>query len=284
LVHLVLELKGSLVDEDACAEVFLGGGLVFAGDLLEDLFYLAEVVVAGVLVAVDFVLELRLGGGCGDASQEEEEVGGDSHGGVGEVKVADEVGTLLLNLSSSVAVGVGLVGKSLPVEAASILLNMVELVILKIERAVASSVLIPGDLRLCLSIHVDPDKTLVINVNMKREKTVLGSIKARKILVQRSLGKLSVHTVGPAVVLARQDVVLTIVLDNDRKGSVTADVVETADSTLSVADEEEIKTSFSVADPRASLLKSHLVSKENPFLGEDGSSFKFIDVVRLVPC
>lgn len=298
---MVLELEGGLVDEDARAEVLLGGGLVLAGGLLKDLFDLAEVVVAGALVAVDFVLELRLGGGCGDASQEEEEVGAatvsicfdiievsvylrDSHGGVGEVEIADEVGTLLLNLSSSVAVGVGLVGKSLPVEAASILLNMVELVILKVKRAVASSALIPGNLRLGLSIHIDPDETLVIDMDVKREKTVLGAIKARKILVQRSLGKLSVHTVGPAVVLARQDVVLTIVLDNDRKSSVTADVVETADSTLSVADEEEIKTSFSVANPGASLLEAHLVSKQNPFLGEDGSSFKFINVVRLVPC
>ena len=75
MVHLVLELKWGLVDEDARAEVLLGGSLVFAGGLLEDLFHLAEVVVAGALVAVDFVLELRLGGGCGDASQEEEEVG-----------------------------------------------------------------------------------------------------------------------------------------------------------------------------------------------------------------
>lgn len=208
----------------------------------------------------------------------------DSHGGVGEVEIADEVGTLLLNLSGGVAVGVGLIGKGLPVEAACILLNMVELVILKVERAVARSVLIPGNLRLGLSIHVDPDETLVINMDVEREKTVLGSVKARKILVQRGLGKLSIHTVGPAVVLARQDVVLTIVLDNDRESSVTADVVETADSTLSVADEEEIKTSFSITNPGASLLEAHLVSKQNPFLGEDGSSFKFINVVRLVPC
>ena len=57
---MVLELEGGLVDEDAGAEVLLGGGLVFAGDLLEDLFDLGEVVVAGVLVAVDFVLKLRL--------------------------------------------------------------------------------------------------------------------------------------------------------------------------------------------------------------------------------
>lgn len=64
-----------MVDEDTGAEVLLGGGLVFASDLLEDLFDLGEVFVAGVLVAVDFVLELRLGGGCGDASHEEEEVG-----------------------------------------------------------------------------------------------------------------------------------------------------------------------------------------------------------------
>ena len=208
----------------------------------------------------------------------------DSHGGVGEVEIADEVGTLLLNLGGGVAVGVGLIGKSLPVEAACILLNMVELVILKVERAVARSVLIPGNLRLGLSIHVDPDETLVINMDVEREKTVLGSVKARKILVQRSLGKLSVHTVGPAVVLARQDVVLAIVLDNNREGSVAADVVETADSTLSVTDEEEIKTSFGITNPGASLLEAHLVSKQNPFLGEDGSSFKFINVVRLVPC
>ena len=56
MVHLVLELEGGLVDEDARAEVLLGGGLVFAGGLLEDLFNLAEVVVAGALVAVDFIL------------------------------------------------------------------------------------------------------------------------------------------------------------------------------------------------------------------------------------
>jgi hypothetical protein len=191
-----------------------------------------------------------------------------------------------LDLGSGVAVGTGLVGKSLPVKAAGILLDMIKRVILKIERAVAgcSVAFIPGDFRLGLGIHVDPDKALLIDVSVKREQAVLGSVKTRKILVQRSLGKLSVHTIGPAVVLARQDIVLAVILDNNREGSVTADVVETPDGALGIANEEKVKASFSVANPRASLLKSHLVCEQDPFLGKDGTSFKFINVVRLVPC
>jgi hypothetical protein len=59
---LVLELKRSLVNENTCSEVLLCRGLVLAGCLLENLFHLGKVFAAGVLVAVDFVLELRLGG------------------------------------------------------------------------------------------------------------------------------------------------------------------------------------------------------------------------------
>jgi hypothetical protein len=85
------------------------------------------------------------------------------------------------------------------------------------------------------------------------------------------------------VVLAGQDSVLAIVFHDNWEGSVPADVVETSDSTLSILDEKEIETSFSVTDPRASLLKSHLVGEQDPFLREDGPSLKFIDIVGLVP-
>jgi hypothetical protein len=191
-----------------------------------------------------------------------------------------------LNLGSGVAVGIGLVGKSLPVEAAGILLDMVKCVVVEIERAVAgcSVAFIPGKLRLGLGIHVNPDKTLFIDVDVEREQAVLRSVKARKILVERGLGKLSIHTIGPAVVFARQDIVLAIILNNDWEGSVTADIVEALDCALGIANEEEVEACFSIADPGASLLESHLVCKQDPFLGEDGSSFKFVDVVRLVPC
>jgi hypothetical protein len=53
---LVLELKRGLVNENAGAEVLLGGGFLFAGCLLEDLFDLLEVGLAGALVSVDFIL------------------------------------------------------------------------------------------------------------------------------------------------------------------------------------------------------------------------------------
>jgi hypothetical protein len=53
---LVLELKGGLVNEDAGAEILLGGGFLLAGCLLENLLDLLEVGFAGVLVAVDFIL------------------------------------------------------------------------------------------------------------------------------------------------------------------------------------------------------------------------------------
>jgi len=53
---LVLELKRSLVNEDTGAKVLLGRGFLLAGCLLENLFDLLEVGLAGTLVSVDFIL------------------------------------------------------------------------------------------------------------------------------------------------------------------------------------------------------------------------------------
>lgn len=129
-----------------------------------------------------------------------------------------------------------------------------------------AEVLAPWVLRHGLGVHVDPDKALGIDVSVKREETVLGAIKSGEILIQRSLGKLTVHTVRPTMVLAGQDVVLAIILDNDGKSTVTADVVKAPDSTLCISDEEEIETSFSISNPGASLVEAHLVSEQDPFL------------------
>jgi hypothetical protein len=53
---LVLELKRGLVNEDTGTEVLLGGCFLFAGCLLENVFDLLEVGLAGALVSVDFIL------------------------------------------------------------------------------------------------------------------------------------------------------------------------------------------------------------------------------------
>jgi len=129
-----------------------------------------------------------------------------------------------------------------------------------------AEVLAPRVLRDRLGIHVDPDKALGIDVGVKREETVLGAIETRKILIKRSLGKLTVHTIRPAVILAGQDVVLAIILDNNGKSTVTADVVKAPDSTLRISDEEEVETSFSVSHPGSSLVEAHLVGEQDPFL------------------
>lgn len=61
------------------------------------------------------------------------------------------------------------------------------------------------------------------------------------------------------------------------------DVVEAINLSLLVSDQEELKASLFKAHPRTILSKPELVCDENPFLGEDGSSLKFVNFLRVVP-
>lgn len=194
------------------------------------------------------------------------------HGSVGEVKVADHPGALfrlfargekLLNL----AVGAVLIGQSLPVVIDIFLRSMIKLVVVEAERLMsgeainARKVRGPGNFRLQLGIHVDPDKASLVDMNMKREQSVLLLIEALQVLILGSLCQLTVETIRPSMILARQDTGCSVVLGDDREGSVPANVVETSDNTLVVSDKEEVEASLLVADIGTTLGKSNFVSE-----------------------
>lgn len=63
----------------------------------------------------------------------------------------------------------------------------------------------------------------------------------------------------------------------------STNVVEPVDLAILVLDEEELKASFFISYPRSAFGEAELVCHQDPFLGEDGSSFKFVDLLGTIP-
>ena len=56
-------------------------------------------------------------------------------------------------------------------------------------------------------------------------------------------------------------------------------VVEPVDLAILILNQEELEASFFVSDPRSAFWEPELMRHQNPFLGEDGSSLEFIDLL-----
>lgn len=86
------------------------------------------------------------------------------------------------------------VRQDLPVIVTCHLPRVIELVIVEVELLTSLlpvdsfEIVVPGDLWLCFAVKIDPDQTMVINMDMDRKETVLCFVKSDELVVSRSLG------------------------------------------------------------------------------------------------
>jgi len=81
------------------------------------------------------------------------------------------------------------------------------------------------------------------------------------------------------MVLAGEHTRLAFLFGYDWKRPVSTDVVEPIDLSLVVSDKEELEPGFCKSYPGTTFRKSELVGHEDPFFGEYGPPFKFVDIL-----
>lgn len=197
-----------------------------------------------------------------------------------EVNTVEEIGVCCLAVVALVVV----VGAKLPVGGSIHAPHVIELVVIPVVDAeslllvLAPECLLPGD-GIVGTRKVDPDKLLVVNVNMDGEEAVIGSL---EVWVVGSLDEAAAQVVHIAVALAGKvhAVVANSLLGaHDGRGAVSAEVVEGLDATLLVAADDEVKVGDIVQKPVSSLEQTLLVCDEKPHLGEDGSPLKLVHLL-----
>jgi hypothetical protein len=112
----------------------------------------------------------------------------------------------------------------------------------------------------------------------------MGLVKAFHVLIPRCFGKLAIETIGPAMVLTGKNLRVALFLSDNWEGSVSANVVETFDISLSVSTEEELEAGFLESYPVTGVGESQPVRDENPSPGEYRPPLKLIEFLRFVPC
>ena len=269
LLHLRVQLA---IHKHTGIEVLLAVDaevLVLGHDTLVHVADEVEVVVRGVLVAVDFVAHdaLRRAGWC--KPLHEEEVGGDVERGVGpEVGGGDAEalgdlvgarGAVVLDVAvfglDVVRVQIGdcgdvgvrdlavvalvvVVGEDLPVELALHVPGVVEDVVLEVVVFESGllidtvKVVFPGDFGDLFGVQVDPDEAVLVNVHV------------------------------------------------DRRGEV---LVESIDDALVILGDDELEACGVVWNPVTGVGDAMLVGGEKPFPGEDGAFLKLEHLLRGVP-
>lgn len=128
---------------------------------------------------------------------------------LGPDKVRVEIGNLgNIGMGTLAVVAlVVVVCENLPVVVTLHLPGVVKLIVLKVVlleaglRVDALKVFVPRNLGRIFAIKVDPDEALVVNVDVDREKTVLGNVKITDVLEARRIGEVAVEIIGPAVLL-----------------------------------------------------------------------------------
>lgn len=171
--------------------------------------------------------------------------------GGAEVRNAGNIRTGRLAVIALVVV----VGQDFPVVLSLQLPGVVELVVLKV---VGSEPLLllgavkgvgPGNFRLRTGVQVHPDESILVNVDMERQKAVGGLVESSEILISRGLGELAVEAVRPPVVFARQDAVVALLLGDNGEGPVSADVVECVDGSGAVLGDDKFKAGHLISQP-----------------------------------
>lgn len=102
-------------------------------------------------------------------------------------------------------------------------------------------VVLPRHLGHLTRIHVDPDKPVLVDVDMQREQAVFRLVKILHVLVPGRLGQLAVQPIRPPVILACQHAVVASLLGHNRECPVPADIVEGVDVVLSVPGDDELE-------------------------------------------
>src|SRR5437016_14628525 len=80
----------------------------------------------------------------------------------------------------------------------------------------ALKIIRPGNLWLGFAIQVDPDKTVVVNVNVYWEKAILAFVEIGQVLIAGGFGKFAVETIRPAVIKTSKDLGLALLLGDHR--------------------------------------------------------------------
>jgi hypothetical protein len=130
---------------------------------------------------------------------------------------------------------------------------MIEFIVIPIDPFVpwklvnALKIIRPGNLWLGFAIQVDPDKTVVVNMDVYWEETILAFIEIGHVLIARGFGKLAVETIGPAMIEASKDLGLALLLGNHRKTSMSADIVEPIDVSLAVLTQHKLEAGYVIA-------------------------------------
>lgn len=167
---------------------------------------------------------------------------------------------------------------------------MVKIVIVKVVRLVSVllvnvvEVLLPRYFGDFLCVQINPDKSIDIDLDVNAEETVLVFVDAVRVFESSGLGQFTIQTVGPAMIPARQNLRVSRALFlNYWIRTVSANVVESVDISLSITGNNEVEASHLVSEPVASFLDARAVGEEDPPLGEDCTTLQLIHLWRCVP-
>lgn len=142
--------------------------------------------------------------------------------------------------------------------------------------------LLPTDIGLaCLQVR--PDEAESVNMNVDRKQTLLRLVKALNSIETRSLGKLAIESIAPAVILATEYIGRTALSLYNRESSVATDVVKAVDLALAIFDQEERVARDVEFLKVAGLWESDGMCEEHPFAGEDCSTFELVETLGPVP-
>ena len=145
------------------------------------------------------------------------------------------------------------VGYNLPVASSVHFPGVVEFKVIPVDPVVpwklvnALKIIRPGNLWLGFAIQADPDKTVLVNVGVYREETILAFVEMGQVLITRGFGKLAVETIGPAVIEASKDLGLALLLGDQRESSMPADIVESIDVALAVLTQHKLEACYVIA-------------------------------------
>lgn len=150
-------------------------------------------------------------------------------------------------------------------------------------RVDAFKVILPRHFRRLLGIEIDPDEARAVNVHMNRKQTIILLLKSIQVLITRSFGQFPIQSIRPSVVFARENSRGAGIFGDDGKGTMSTDVVETIDFSLSVFDEKNVEACDGETEEIAGGDEAVLVREELPFPGENGSSFELVHFFGLIP-
>jgi hypothetical protein len=143
-------------------------------------------------------------------------------------------------------------------------------------------IFIPGDW-IRRRVKINPYKAQCISMDMHGKQALILFLEPRDVIKLRGFGQFSIEAVRPSMIFARENPRVALVLRDEGKCTMAADIVKAVQVTHSVKAQHKGESSFLKPKKVAGLCEAQLVGNQDPFLRKDSSSLQLIHLWEVVP-